>query len=142
MRPIRPILAALLLAPGLATTAELDQRTVIQLDEAGRHFVLSEMRQYVKVLQQITGALAREDMATVADSAQSMGRQVMKNAPPGMMQSMPAGFRQLGMSVHMDFERIALDAGSLGDASHTLGQLSDVLGKCVACHEGFRIESW
>ena len=139
MRQIRSIAAALLLLPGLSAAAELDQRAVIQLDEAGRHFVLSEMRQYVKVLQQITAALAREDMAAVAESAQSMGRQVMKNAPPGMMQSMPGGFRQLGMSVHMDFERIALDAGSLGDPAHTLGQLSEVLGKCVACHEGFRI---
>lgn len=133
---------SLLLLAAPASAAELDQRTVVQLDEAGRHFVLTEMREYVKALQRITSALATEDMQTVSDSARSMGRQVMQKAPAGMMQSMPGGFRQLGMSVHMDFERIALDAASLGDPRHTLGQLGEVLGKCVACHEGFRIESW
>ena len=138
--PVTATLAIALLGP--AQAAELDQRSIVQLDAAGRNFVLTEMRQYVKVLQQIAGGLAREDMKRVAASARSMGRQVMRQAPAGMMQSMPAGFRQLGMSVHMDFEQIALDAESLGDVQHTLGQLEQVLGKCVGCHEGFRIESW
>ena len=47
---------------------------------------------------------------------------------------LPLEFKQLGFSVHRDFDQIALDAESLGDRDHTLKQLAVLMQKCVVCH--------
>jgi len=50
-------------------------------------------------------------------------------------------FRQLGFSVHREFDQIAMDAESLKDVSTTLGQLSATLQKCVSCHATYQIRT-
>lgn len=50
-------------------------------------------------------------------------------------------FRQLGFSVHRDFDQIALDAESLKDVSYSLSQLSGTLKKCVSCHATYQIRT-
>jgi hypothetical protein len=52
---------------------------------------------------------------------------------------LPQGFMQMGMSLHRDFDQIAADAESLKDPKHTLKQLSNSMGKCVACHAPYQI---
>jgi hypothetical protein len=34
---------------------------------------------------------------------------------------------------------IALDAESLGETEHTLGQLDTLMGHCIACHSAYRV---
>lgn len=54
---------------------------------------------------------------------------------------LPMKFMQLGMSVHQGFDHTAMGAESLKDPRHTLRQLSDVTGKCVACHASYQIRT-
>ncbi len=116
-----------------------DPRTAVPLTAEHQAFVLQEMRAYVLGIQSITAALAREEMPAVARAAQGMGRQTMKDAPKDLMGSLPKEFRELGMSVHMAFDQLAMDAQAMGDTRHTLGQLSEVMGRCVACHAAYRL---
>jgi ATP phosphoribosyltransferase regulatory subunit HisZ len=53
--------------------------------------------------------------------------------------TLPKEFMQLGMSVYQDFDKIAADAESIKDPKHTLQQLSQSMGKCVACHATYQI---
>ncbi len=133
-------IVAVLAALVQVASAEADPRTKVMLSADHRAAVLGEMRQYVAGLQAITGALANDDMDTVAAEANALGKQMMRGAPRSMITALPVAFRKLGMSVHADFDRLALDARDLGDPQHALRQLSAVLGKCVACHAAYRIE--
>ena len=41
----------------------------------------------------------------------------------------------------VDFDTIAIDAETIGMPKHTLGQLSGVLQKCVACHSSYQVKT-
>lgn len=118
----------------------VDGRTAILLEPGERAFVLGEMRGFVAGLQQMTAALAQGDMKAAAAAARQMGMAAAHSAPAPMVAKLPLEFKTLGFSVHRKFDTIALDADSLGDSRHTLGQLADALQKCVACHNAYQIK--
>lgn len=131
--------AVLLAMNAHAVAEESDTRTIVQLSPAHRAAVLTEMRQFLSGLQQISSALSQDDMETVASVARSLGSPMTHHVPPDLKQALPEGFRKLGFSVHSDFDQIALDAESLGDGKHTLSQLGETLSKCVSCHGAYQI---
>lgn len=118
-----------------------DTRAVLALTPEERAMVLEEMRMFLDGVQKITGALGRQDMPAVADVARGLGQKMVHEVPPALRAKLPQEFRQLGFSVHRDFDQIALDADSLKDPSHSLSQLSSTLQTCVACHAGYQIQS-
>lgn len=117
-----------------------DNRTAILLDEAERNFVLAEMRTFLASVQQITEGVGLEDMAIVSQSARMVGNAAQQGAPGTLMGKLPIGFKQLGHDTHTRFDQLALDAEDLGDASHSLSQLSELMKNCVACHETYKIQ--
>ena len=119
---------------------EGDTRTVIQLSPPHRLLVLTEMRQFLAGLQQLSVALSQDDMEAAARVARTLGSPMTHDVPPDLKQALPEGFRKLGFSVHKDFDQIALDAESLGDSQHTLSQLGATLSKCVSCHSTYQIQ--
>ena len=122
-----------------AIADESDTRTVIPLSPQHRSIVLNEMRLFLSGLQQLSDALSKQDMETVARVARSLGSPMTHDIPPDLKQALPEGFRKLGFSVHSDFDRIAMDAESLGDSQHTLSQLGATLSRCVSCHNSYQI---
>lgn len=121
------------------TVAGTDGRDVIVLEPSERHLVLGEMRQFLSGIQIITTALTHNDLQTVAATARALGTAAAAGVPGTLMAKLPLGFKHLGLSVHRDFDQIALDAESLGDAQHTLSQLGTLMNQCVACHSAFQI---
>lgn len=63
---------------------------------------------------------------------------MVHEVPPALRAKLPQAFRQLGFSVHREFDQIALDAGSLQDASHSLNPMSATLQKGVSCHATYQ----
>jgi hypothetical protein len=118
-----------------------DDRVVLELTEAERALVLEEMRLFLGGIGQLSGALGRQDMAAATEAARAMGQKLAHEVPPALRAKLPQDFRQLGASVHREFDQIALDADSLGDVSHSLSQLSATLQKCVACHAAYQIRT-
>jgi hypothetical protein len=116
-----------------------DGRAVLQLTPGERAMILDEMRMFLGGVQTMTDALGRQDMPAVAEAARGLGQKMVHEVPPALRAKLPQEFRQLGFSVHRDFDQIALDAESMKDVSHSLGQLSATLQKCVACHAGYQI---
>lgn len=127
--------------PQHASAPAHDERVVLQLTPAERAMILEEMRLFLGGVGQLSGALGRGDMAAAAEAARALGQQMATEVPPALRAKLPQDFRQLGFSVHRDFDQIALDAASLGDVSHSLGQLSATLQKCVACHAAYQIRT-
>jgi hypothetical protein len=118
-----------------------DGRAVLELATGERAMILEEMRMFLDGVQRMTGALGRQDMPAVAEAARGLGQKMVHEVPPALRAKLPLEFRQLGFSVHRDFDQIALDADSLKDVSYSLNQLSATLQKCVACHASYQIQS-
>lgn len=135
------LFAALCALVSIAAAEESDTRETIQLSPHHRALVFTEMRQFLSGLQQISDALSRDDMKTIARVARSLGSPMTQHIPAELKQALPEGFRKLGFAVHSDFDQIALDAESLGDNKHTLSQLGETLSKCVSCHSAYQIRA-
>jgi hypothetical protein len=118
-----------------------DTRVVLELTPGERAMILEEMRMFLDGVQKMTGALAKPDMPAVAEAARGMGQKMVHDVPPALRAKLPQEFRQIGFSVHREFDQIALDADSLKDVSHSLGQLSATLQKCVSCHSTYQIQT-
>jgi cytochrome c556 len=118
---------------------EVDNRQVLNLTEPQRNHVLNEMRSLLTGVQSIVGALAKDDMADVAESAKAIGFDMKHKAENPLHDVLPKDFMMLGMSMHKDFDVIAADAATSKDSRHTLKQLNEVMGKCTACHATYQI---
>ncbi len=137
---LKKILATSLLLISISATAEeIDTRRALPMNEMQRGHILSEMRALLAGTQGILSALTREDMASVADHARPLGTGMPHKGEDHMKAILPQEFMQMGMMLHRDFDQIAADAESLKDPKHTLKQLSDSMGKCVACHASYQI---
>jgi hypothetical protein len=139
MKTMICLFAGLLASISIATAGEADTRSLILLSPQHRALVLTEMRQFLSGLQQITDALSRDDMETVAREARTLGTAMSHHMPADLKQALPPEFRKLGHAVHSSFDQIALDAESLGDSQHSLSQLGETLSRCVACHSTYQI---
>ena len=118
-----------------------DERTALVLKPDERAVVLLEMRQFLSGVQLMTDAFARDDAKALAQAARSLGKATAHEVPPALRAKLPMEFKQLGFSVHNDFDQIAMDAESLGDMKHSMTQLSSTLQKCVACHTIYQIQN-
>ena len=127
------------LLTGAPTQQAGDGRAEILLSAADRDLVLAEMRTFLNSVQGITLALTRDDLGLVAEQARSVGLAAAAQVPVSLVQALPLEFKTLGRSLHADFDQLALDAEQLGDPEHSLRQLGDILGKCVACHASYRL---
>ncbi len=132
-----PVVAGAKQSPSL----EPDTRQTIEVSSGVRARVLKEMRAMLAGLQEITLALADKEMEKVAEIAKSLGTTLSGNMPPQAMRQLPGAFRKQGLAMHQAFDRLALDAGDMGDQTQILQQLSDILGNCVACHATYRLEA-
>lgn len=116
-----------------------DGRAVLELAPGERAMILEEMRLFLDGVQKMTAALGKQDMPAAAQAARALGQAMVHEVPPALRAKLPMEFRQLGFAVHREFDQIALDAESLKDVSHSLGQLSATLQKCVSCHTVYQI---
>jgi hypothetical protein len=123
-----------------STEKSADGRMAVLLAPAERDLVLAEMRGFVAGLQQVSAALARDDMQAVASAAKGLGMGMSHEVPPALIAKLPLEFKRLGFATHADFDQIAQDATDLGDPKHTLEQLGGTLGRCVACHSTYRLK--
>lgn len=118
-----------------------DGRTVILLAADERELVLSEMRQFLESVQQITAAVIENDLQRVAQSARLSGSRARQSVPGSLIGKLPLGFKQLGFDTHSKFDVLALDAEQLGDREQVLSRLNVLLGNCVACHASYRLDT-
>lgn len=145
-RPLTLLALVALFLPAAAAHAAdpahaFDRRVALALTPAERGILLEEMHAFLAGVQKLTDALGRQDFPAAAQAARVLGPAMAHEVPAAMRAKLPADFRQLGASTHQDFAQIAMDAESLGDVSHSLGQLSATLQKCVACHATYQVRA-
>lgn len=131
--------AVLCLFVTTAMAEGIDKRQVLPMNEMQRNHLLGEMRLLLTGTGAILEALAQEDMVAVAHHARSLGMEMPHKVEGHANHGFPEQFMQLGMAMHQEFDKIALDAESKKDGKRTLQQLSEALGRCAACHATYQI---
>jgi hypothetical protein len=123
------------------TEAAPDGRVAILVEPPERDLLLQEMRLFLEGLQAMAAGLEKDDLGAVASAARALGSKMTGDVPAALMTKLPIEFKTLGLSVHRDFDQIALDAEGLRLPKHTLGQVSAVMQKCVACHKTYQLRA-
>lgn len=116
-----------------------DGRVAIVLDAAERELVLAEMRSFLVAVQGVTASAAAGDAAGVARAARAVGMAAQTEVPASLVGKLPLSFKQLGFATHEAFDRLALDAEQLGDASAAPAALGELLHNCIACHAAYQL---
>lgn len=115
-----------------------DGRTAILLTAPERDLVLTEMRTFLASVQGITQGIGEQNMESVSKAAREVGAAAQQAMPGSLVGKLPLAFKKLGFDTHRRFDALALDAEQLGDGEHSLGQLSELMKNCVACHASYR----
>jgi hypothetical protein len=125
------------------TTPSSDGRTIVHLTPIERDFILTEMRQLLQAVHGIVTGLSHSDQTQgyrqAAAAARSAGMEMAADENPALMLKLPLPLKQLGMSVHRDFDDLA-DAITDGATSQDiLERLASIITRCVACHEMYQL---
>lgn len=127
------------------TVPSSDGRTEILLALAERDLILAEMRGLLLAIDGILNGLSGQDRsamkARVVESARAAGMQMAADNSPLLMAKLPLAFKQMGMSVHRDFDEIATRAEQGAEAPEILRALSSITNRCTACHTIFRLSA-
>lgn len=127
--------------------AQGDRRAPVVLRPAEKTDLLADMREYLKGLQDIFTALAKDDFGAVATRAREMGLINVYETTLMFPTTSGVRFRELAAMVHDDFEEIANAAEKMqkmkkpGDrkSKEILGMLAATMKRCVSCHESYRL---
>lgn len=134
------LIAALLFPVSSAVIAEQDARAVVTLSAPERTTLLKEMRAMLGALQNIAKGLADEDMIAVSDAARPLATPLKEKLSPATLNKLPDEFKTLANSLSTDFLQMSADAKTTQDEKRTLGQLSNVMAKCLACHSAYQVK--
>ncbi|TAL09817.1 MAG: hypothetical protein EPO02_09260 [Nitrospirae bacterium] len=118
-----------------------DTRATIALSEAERDLVLAEMRQLLKAVHGVLQGVSSRDLSGAGQAARAAGMAMAADVKPALIAKLPLAFKAMGMSVHRDFDGLAdgIQAGERGEQA--LKRLSDLTGRCAACHDLYRFSA-
>ena len=138
------ILIALLLAVIIGGTLKFlvlgsvekgeDNRTVILLDAGERNYILGEMRNLLGHMQQLTSAIADDDMDKVIEIANTLVDDSSGKTPARIIAKMPLTFKKLSKNIHADFKKLQADSKEKRDSKLALKEVSKLMQNCLACH--------
>lgn len=120
-----------------------DARAEVILAPAERDVILGEMRQLLKSVHGVVTGLSAEDdedgRKEAEQAARAAGMGMAADVNPSVMVKLPVPFKQMGMSVHRDFDALAeIIAGGAQDRE-VLSHLSSITSRCTTCHELYRL---
>lgn len=133
----------LLLALPLCATAK-DARQKIEMPPMMQEYMLDNMRDHLRALQEIQAALARSDFDKAADIAeQRIGMSSLEtHGAAHMAPYMPKPMQDIGTQMHRAasrFSRTAQEAVVKADMAPVLDDFSTLLRQCIACHDSYRL---
>lgn len=97
------------------------------------------MRDHLAAIQEIVGALGRDDMEGVAKAARRLGYSDAMAQMCDHMGAAAPGFSEVALSFHRTADGIGA-AAARGDRAGVLSALNGTLQTCVGCHAAYRQE--
>lgn len=122
-----------------STKESTDHRRAVLLSNSERDLVLGEMRALLKSLNWVFTGLAQNDQTFIVKAIEPVGMKMAADVNPVLMGKLPLEFKQLGMSVHKDFDVLREDISRGLSNQLITKRMSEITGKCIACHEAYRL---
>lgn len=124
------------------TTKGNDGRTEIVLAPSERDFVLAQMRQFLQAIHAVLANVGATDGHQAFKAAEAAARKVGmgsdKDVNPALLAKIPLAFKQMGMSVHHEFDGLADGIAQGETVPQIIRRLSTITSQCTACHEMYR----
>jgi hypothetical protein len=116
---------------------QTDRRIAINVSQAEKNQVLSEMREFLHGFHSINIAMARQDMKALGITARPMGA-LLDRMPVKLKERLPEEFTQLAIAMNEAFQNLARDAEDNGDMRKAHENLAEVMTYCSGCHDTYR----
>lgn len=116
-----------------------DRRTAIHLAPAERDLVLGEMRQMLHSVHNFVTGLSAGDRKIMEQAARASGMATAADVNPIILAKLPLAFKQQGLSVHRDFDKLAADVAQGADQATLLREFTGITARCVGCHTSYRL---
>lgn len=120
-----------------APANNLDPRTPVPLTAMMAVHQKQEMRDHLRVVEEITAALGKDDFAAIAKSAARIGWSEQQAAMCKHMGAGAPGFTEVGEHFHKTADTI-VDAARRRDRTAVITALDATLQTCTGCHETYR----
>jgi hypothetical protein len=117
----------------------MDSRTPVPLTAMMATHQKRDMRDHLRVVQEITSALAKDDFDAIATSASRISWSEQQAAKCEHMGAGAPGFAVMGEQFHKTADQIG-DAARHHDRPGVVQALDATLRACVGCHESYRQE--
>lgn len=121
------------------TKPSTDNRQAVNLSPSERDIVLGEMRMLLKGVNGVFKGLATNDRAFLIKTLEPVGTKMAADINPMLMGKLPLAFKELGMSVHKDFDTLSADIKNGLPNEMIIKRMGDITNKCVACHDVYRL---
>ena len=115
-----------------------DGRQAVMLTKDERNALLLEMRNWLQNSQAILAAASDKDFAALVLAAKASGMAAEADTPGSLFRKIPVEMKALGFGTRKKFDEIAADAEQYKDSARTVGQLSETMKNCIACHATYR----
>jgi hypothetical protein len=126
-------------APAAPAAASMDSRTPLPLTAMMANHQKQEMRDHLRVVQEITAALAKDDFDAIAKSAARIGWSDREAMMCKHMGAGAPGFAAVGEHFHKTADTIS-EAAKRHDHAGVTAALDATLRTCVGCHDTYRQE--
>ncbi len=127
-----------------------DSRAAINMSEAQRQDLRTQMRAHLEAVQAILAALADSNWDAIGTAAASFGPGPGRGMGQGQghqgpmhsfRSALPDGWFNYARPMHQAMRAIADEATSEKRSSEVIAELARATAQCTACHASFRIES-
>jgi hypothetical protein len=125
------------------TAPGTDGRTEIVLAPVERDQILAEMRMLLKAVHGVVNGLGSsgQDMAEAEQAARAAGMRMAADTNPAIMVKLPLPFKQMGMSIHQDMDRLADAIVQKERPQQILARLASMTARCTTCHDLYRFSA-
>jgi hypothetical protein len=118
-----------------------DNRILVKYEPDLRDLVMSEMRDYLEVINEIQQGLAENDPNKIVKAATRQGKISLEETPVRLLKLSPLACKQMGFKGHDIFQAIADSAKVHFSKSTVNRQLAELTNNCIVCHRTYKVES-
>jgi hypothetical protein len=115
----------------------LDDRAPVPLLAPMAAHQRAQMREHLEAVQEVVGALSRDDLDAAARAGERLGTSESMAAMCSHMGAGAPGFTERALAFHRTADSIAI-AAEAGDRNATLSALDTTLAHCTSCHRDYR----
>jgi len=117
-----------------------DNRITVKYAPDLRELVLSEMRDYLEVINEIQQGLADNNPELIVKAASRQGQASLADTPARLLKLSPLPCKQMGFQGHDLFQAIADSAKVNFKPETTIKQMVQLTNNCIACHRTYKIK--